>query len=856
MPNEQQVNAPNPDHLDTARQPAKAEGASADGVTTPKPRAPRKTASRKTAAVVADAAPEAAAPASGATASGAAAPVPRPRRPRAAKPAAEGVDGGQAVAAAPVVATPVAERAPDVADAPKPKRQRTRTTRAKAVAARELDAAAGGAAIESGGEAVGAEASPAAPLREAGEARRPGGRRADGERQQGADRPANGERQARGDRRPDEARGANPDAREASESGAVARTADGERPRSDAPDGAPTGAKRRRKPRDRRGKREARPDGAGANAGANPGGNGGNGNGANARNGGNGGNGNSANGRNVANGNNRGNGPAGRNSRNRPAEKFDAAAVATMQDVAEFYDDEEDDDGFAPEDRSYAGSQQVAKEQREFHAGAFDEDEFDEEADEDELAALLSRDRTPNVAKGPIVEDFPRIEREARSSAFRPPAGRSAHEQLEALAPKLHKVLADAGIGSRREMEELILAGRVSVNGEPAHIGQRVEISDQVRVNGKPLQRRNVSKPPRVIIYHKPAGEIVSNDDPEKRATVFERLPQVKFSRWVSVGRLDFNTEGLLIFTTSGELANRLMHPKFGQEREYAVRCLPELTPEARRQLVDGVTLDDGPAKVDSLMDAGGDGANHWYHVTISEGRNREVRRLFETVGATVSRLIRVRYGDIDLPRGLKRGRWIEVTPIESAFLCTRLGIKIGGDGPSGRRGAPHKPREISPLDTMTEAMYGVSPVKGDHDVVLTTHMLGARQPGGHQQRSQQPRRGGIPGMPGMDGPPDGRPSRPRGPKAGGGGRGPNGVKASGGGHAPGSFAPGGKPAGAKFAGKPGMGKKGPKPGGGQGMAKAGGAPAAGGGKPGGKPGGRPGGGQRGGQKGPRGPKL
>lgn len=319
-----------------------------------------------------------------------------------------------------------------------------------------------------------------------------------------------------------------------------------------------------------------------------------------------------------------------------------------------------------------------------------------------------------------VEDDFPRQPNTAKRgqrSAFAPPNSKQAQEQVEALAPKLHKVLADAGVGSRREMEDLILAGRVSVNGEPAHIGQRVEPNDQVRVNGKILQRRGFTKPPRVLLYHKPAGEIVSNDDPEQRATVFDRLPQVKNARWIAIGRLDFNTEGLLVFTTSGDLANRLMHPRFAQERQYAVRCIPPLSDEARQLLSEGVVLEDGPAKFERIEDAGGDGANHWYHVVISEGRNREVRRMFEAVGTTVSRLIRVRYGDIELPRTLKRGRWVEVPMLDAAHLCARLGMKLaqpeGGKGgrPGDKRG---RPMEISPLATMTEAMFGVSPVRGN----------------------------------------------------------------------------------------------------------------------------------------------
>lgn len=305
-------------------------------------------------------------------------------------------------------------------------------------------------------------------------------------------------------------------------------------------------------------------------------------------------------------------------------------------------------------------------------------------------------------------DDFPRGNTPAaRRSPFSAPNSRQSAEQMEAIAPKLHKVLADSGIGSRRDMEELILAGRVSVNGEPAHIGQRVEPNDQVRVNGKLIQRKNSARPPRVLIYHKPAGEIVTNDDPEGRPSVFGKLPNIKNGRWVSVGRLDFNTEGLLIFTNSGDLANRLMHPRFGVEREYAVRCIPPLSEEALQKLRDGIELEDGLAKVESINDAGGDGSNHWYHLVLSEGRNREVRRLVEAVGASVSRLIRVRYGDIELPRGLRRGRWNEITSMESAFLCMRVGLKLAEPATNGQRNGAPRPQNISPLSTMTEAMFG-----------------------------------------------------------------------------------------------------------------------------------------------------
>jgi len=242
---------------------------------------------------------------------------------------------------------------------------------------------------------------------------------------------------------------------------------------------------------------------------------------------------------------------------------------------------------------------------------------------------------------------------------------------------KLHKVLADAGMGSRREMEDLIIQGRVSVNSMPAHIGQRVGASDVVRINGKVIHRKIPTKPPRVLLYHKPAGEIVSQADPEGRPSVFDRLPKPRQGRWIAVGRLDFNTEGLLLFTTSGELANRLMHPRYGVEREYAVRILGELSAESSELLKNGITLDDGQARFLRLSEGGGDGANRWYSVALTEGRNREVRRMFEATGHVVSRLIRTRYGLFTLPPRLRRGKWEEV-PVETVGQLMRsAGLKL-----------------------------------------------------------------------------------------------------------------------------------------------------------------------------------
>ncbi|MBR7777131.1 pseudouridine synthase [Undibacterium rugosum] len=262
-------------------------------------------------------------------------------------------------------------------------------------------------------------------------------------------------------------------------------------------------------------------------------------------------------------------------------------------------------------------------------------------------------------------------------------------------APKLHKVLAEAGLGSRRDMEELIVAGRVSVNGEPAHIGQRILPTDQVRINGKPIMRKVTKKPPRVLIYHKPAGEIVSTNDPEGRPSVFGSLPTMKVGKWLAVGRLDFNTEGLLLFTTSGDLANRLMHPRYGIEREYAVRTLGELEEGMRQRLLAGVELEDGMAQFSKIADGGGEGVNKWYRVIIGEGRNREVRRMFEAVGLTVSRLIRTRYGAMTLPANLKRGRWEELEEDAVRSLLKLSGLeKSASDKPAPR--AQHAQKPIS----------------------------------------------------------------------------------------------------------------------------------------------------------------
>ena len=265
----------------------------------------------------------------------------------------------------------------------------------------------------------------------------------------------------------------------------------------------------------------------------------------------------------------------------------------------------------------------------------------------------------------------------------------------QAETPKLHKVLAQSGMGSRLEMEQLILEGRISVNNEPAHIGQRIQFGDTIKVNGKPIRFRIEPPAARVIAYHKPAGEVVTHDDPQNRPTVFRRLPKLPQGKWQSVGRLDLNTEGLLLFTSSGDLANKLMHPRFGLEREYAVRVLGALSAEEKKTLLAGVMLDDGLAQFGAIEDGGGEGSNCWYRVTISEGRNREVRRMIEAVGHAVSRLIRIRYGAMVLPRGLKRGEWMELDQADIGALAQAAGGRAA-QGSNGVRqpGAPDGARK------------------------------------------------------------------------------------------------------------------------------------------------------------------
>ncbi|MBW8844562.1 MAG: pseudouridine synthase [Burkholderiales bacterium] len=259
-------------------------------------------------------------------------------------------------------------------------------------------------------------------------------------------------------------------------------------------------------------------------------------------------------------------------------------------------------------------------------------------------------------------------------------------------APKLQKVLAQAGIGSRRDIEDWIADGKIEVNGEVAHVGQRISFGDRVRVNGKEVRVRISPPNPRILAYHKPTGEVSTFNDPEGRPTVFRTLPRVQGQKWQSVGRLDINTEGLLLFTNSGELANQLMHPRFGVEREYAARVLGALSDEQRTKLLEGVNVEGQVASFKSIEDGGGEGANRWYRVVITEGRNREVRKLFEAVGMVVSRLIRIRYGTVVLPRGLKRGVWVELGDDDVRVIRRLAGHTSNqGQGQQGQNQGPGK---------------------------------------------------------------------------------------------------------------------------------------------------------------------
>ncbi|MEW5837578.1 MAG: 23S rRNA pseudouridine(2605) synthase RluB [Pseudomonadota bacterium] len=270
---------------------------------------------------------------------------------------------------------------------------------------------------------------------------------------------------------------------------------------------------------------------------------------------------------------------------------------------------------------------------------------------------------------------------------------------------RLQKVLAGWGLGSRRAIEQWIAAGEVKVNGEVATLGTRIVPSDRVEVRGQPVRSRVESFTRRVLIYHKPEGELTTRHDPEGRPTVFESLPPIRDGRWITVGRLDFNTSGLLIVTNDGELANRMMHPSRELLRIYAVRVFGELTQEMIKQLKDGVQLEDGVARFESVEDAGGTGMNHWFHVGLREGRNREVRRMFEAVGVPVSRLIRIQYGDMVLPPRLRPGKWNMLTAEEAEALAQSMGMPAKKPGLDVKREMRRSPlRAARPAERAPES--------------------------------------------------------------------------------------------------------------------------------------------------------
>ncbi len=265
------------------------------------------------------------------------------------------------------------------------------------------------------------------------------------------------------------------------------------------------------------------------------------------------------------------------------------------------------------------------------------------------------------------------------------------------MSERLQKLLARVGLGSRRQIEDWIRQGRITVNGVPAQLGVLVNGAEKIHIDGKLTPLRPFGQQRRVLAYYKPVGQITSRSDPEGRPTIFEHLPPLDNSRWIVVGRLDLNTQGLLLLTNDGELANRLMHPSSQIEREYAVRVFGAVTVEMLKQLREGVTLEDGVAHFDEVRDVGGEGVNHWYHVILREGRNREVRRLWESQGVTVSRLTRVRYGPITLRRGLPPGQWDELDDRQIRALLDAVGDASPVQTPEPEQPAVKPRRPLQP---------------------------------------------------------------------------------------------------------------------------------------------------------------
>jgi len=334
-----------------------------------------------------------------------------------------------------------------------------------------------------------------------------------------------------------------------------------------------------------------------------------------------------------------------------------------------------------------AARPQAVADRAEGAEGAEGDEAADADANRPSRRAAMAAEQASEVFAELLSGDFDKVHEEEVEEAASEEGG--VYKRVlrpEPDAPKLQKVLAQSGVGSRRDIEQMIEDGRIEVNDQVAHIGQRVSFGDRIKVAGKPIKVRIAPPPARILAYHKPTGEVVTHDDPQGRPTVFRRLPRLAHGKWMSVGRLDLNTEGLLLFTNSGELANQLMHPRFGVEREYAVRVLGKLEDVSREKLLAGVEIEGQTANFVSISNGQGEGVNQWYRVVITEGRNREVRKLFDAVGLTVNRLIRVRYGAIVLPHGLKRGVWAElgesdVRAVKAITGLDRPDFQRGGKG-------------------------------------------------------------------------------------------------------------------------------------------------------------------------------
>lgn len=422
-------------------------------------------------------------------------------------------------------------------------------------------------------------------------------------------------------------------------------------------------------------------------------------------------------------------------------------------------------------DRHDRQERRERRDTRQAEGGAEDGGAPAEEEARPSRRAHMAAEQATAVFAGVLTGDFDKLHEEEVEAEEAGEESAQAKRVLrpEPDAPKLQKVLAQSGVGSRRDIEQMIEDGRISVNGEVAHIGQRVSFGDKIAVGGKPIRVRISPPPARILAYHKPVGEVVTHDDPQDRPTVFRRLPRLQHGKWQSVGRLDLNTEGLLLFTNSGDLANQLMHPRFGVEREYAVRVLGTLTALQKAKLLEGVEIEGQAASFKSIEEGGGEGLNRWYRVVITEGRNREVRKLFDAVGLTVSRLIRVRYGSIVLPHGLKRGVWAELgeSDVRAVKYLAGGDRQDQGQGQGGQQGQGRRNDRNDRDDRQNRNGQGNNGNNGNNNQrggqqgKFGKDKFGQNngQNGPNQPRGQGPR-GNNPGGRGPDRPQQARPPR------------------------------------------------------------------------------------------------